>query len=243
MATVLVTRPLSRVQGLRDCLVALGHDVLCEPLFEVEPLTTPRPSCVPRAAVIALTSVTTLSVLDGTAKDSGRDLLDRPCYCVGERTAAQARASGFTRVRSAGGDGHDLARLVLAQEPAGTTVLHIGGQDVSDEPARTLRAAGVALVHWPVYRARAVTAFSPACQAALAAGEVGFVLLFSARTAQIFTGLVQRAALEPCCRALTAVGLSEAIAAALEPLPMARVVWAAQPDEDSLIACFLSLAH
>lgn len=240
MAVVLVTRPVLRAQKVTDRLRAAGHEAICEPLLDIVALITPRPFLVHRP-VLVLTSATTLSVLQAR-RDAVADLLGARCYCVGDETAAEAQAFGFQDVISARGDGESLANLVLEREGNGSPILHIGGLDVSPQPALALRGAGREVLHWPVYEARPVLRFSQPCRDKLAQNAIDAVLFFSVRTAQTFVNCIQAGSLEPCCAALFAVGSSEAVVRSLAPLPFGRVAFAPEPSAEALWTCFSSLS-
>ncbi|MDD3182892.1 MAG: uroporphyrinogen-III synthase [Alphaproteobacteria bacterium] len=240
MSCILVTRPKLNAVRLTDRLQKAGHEVIGEPLLDIVPNFTLSP-CFTQTPLIIFTSPTTFSVLERRRAEV-TDLLRARCYCVGDQTAAQARTFGFLEVINAKGDGQALADLILAKEelPPVHPILHIGGQDVSPQPAMALRDAGYEVVHWPVYEAQAVTHFSPLCREKLVRKEIDIALFTSVRTAQLFVKLIQDEALDPCCAGLTAVGLSHAVAKALEPLPLARIVIAPAPSEEGLWAVFSS---
>ena len=232
MVQVLVTRPTQYAQGLCVRLQALGHSSIVHPLLDIVPLETSRPP-LDEQPIVVITSQTTLLVLS-MRKREVEDLLPLPCYCVGEKTAARAEAFGFKKVRNVDGDGVALARLVMDQQPK-REILHIGGQHKSEEPDLSFEKAGWVVKNWPVYKAEPVTKLADGLVEKIRERGIDFALFYSVRTALTFIDLMRQHKLEPCCQSLIAVGLSEAVVRALEPLPFAKRLVADHPSEDGMI--------
>lgn len=172
----------------------------------------------------------------------GRDydfktLLALPCFCVGEHTAAAARQAGFGDVRISAGNGLDLAEAVRAALPPSRSVLHIAGADTASAGRDQLAAWGYAISSWQVYRAVPATVLSPRLSQALREEELGVALFFSPKTAALFASLAAQHQVAACCQSLTAIGLSEAVGAALRPLPWRRIAVAETPTEEAMISC------
>src|ERR1700733_14260460 len=99
MPSVLITRPASMCEALAATLEELGYEAICEPLISISPLQAPQPQAGAIDA-IAITSGNALLALK--ERQSGiAGLLDVPCFCVGARTAENARTFGFHNVQSA----------------------------------------------------------------------------------------------------------------------------------------------
>lgn len=125
-AQILITRPEPQASRLaRDLAMRLGQDVatLVAPLMAIEWLH-PEPAAGPFTALI-LTSETGARAA-GAMRGRGIDLPDH-AFCVGDRTADEARLQGFSAT-SAGGDARDLARLIEATPGTGA-LLHLHGRD------------------------------------------------------------------------------------------------------------------
>ena len=97
---------------------------------------------------------------------------------------------------------------------------------------------GFAVRREVLYQALPAVALSPATTAALLAGEVGAVLLYSPRTARALAKLLSAAGLAASCRGVSAVCLSDAVSsAAVETgLTWKALRVAARPDQDALLA-------
>lgn len=235
MATILLTRPEDDNERLGARLEALGYAVRKEPLLRILRLDPPLPLDLREVGAVLLTSRYALAAL-GERGAALTPFLELPCCVVGERSAAAARAFGFRDVRIGGGKGEDAARLLRDAVPAGTTVLHIAGEDVAGEGLRLLQEAGLTVRRWTVYRAEAATTLTPATQGMMMRQGIQAALFFSPRTARIFAGLVREQGLVAACGSCGAVALSPAVAEALEALPWRFVATASAPDEESLLA-------
>jgi uroporphyrinogen-III synthase len=235
MTAVLITRPVVAAVHLAEKLHKLGYAPLVEPLLTIVPSGEPRPAAKSLRAVI-ITSRNALAALVLRRKEIA-DLLTLPCYCVGPRTAEAARVFGFQHVKFSHGDGVDLARLVQKEAKAKALLLHVAGEETSLAMTGLLKEAGFRVSAWSVYKAQAAGALSLALQQKLVERKVDSVLFFSPRTASHFVRLIQQHELEACCADLSAIGLSPAVIAALEPLTWRHALAVTVPTEDAMVAC------
>lgn len=234
MTRVLITRPREDAEALAVRLVERGYAVLIEPMLDIDYLPGPA---------LDLTGVQGLLFTSANgvrACGPGVDL-SLPVYAVGAATAAAAREAGFGTVACAAGDVTALAGLVTERcTAAAGALLHIAASDRAGDLAGLLARAGFAVRRQVRYQARPATALSAVTAAALAAGEIGAVLLFSPRTARTLVTVIGAAGLLDACRQVTAVCLSEAVAEAVAgPVSWAEVRVAACPDQDSLLAALV----
>ena len=73
-------------------------------------------------------------------------------YCVGDSTAAAARAAGFKAI-SASGDASDLRNLVLRQRPD-EPLVYFRGRHISEDIVPALQASGLTVTSHIVYEQR-----------------------------------------------------------------------------------------
>ena len=230
---VLVTRPREDAAELAAALQARGHDVMLEPLLTIVP-RDPADWPPGHEAAQALLVTSANGIRAFARSDARRDL---PVYAVGAASTAAARELGFDNVTSAGGDVEDLAALAAARlDPAAGPLLHPAVGKLAGDLQGALAAEGFSVLRAVLYDARPSTALSAATAEAINQGVIDAVTFFSPRTAAAFVSLVEAARLEAGCRAIAAVCLSPAVAAALERLSWREVVVAAQPDQTSLLA-------
>jgi uroporphyrinogen-III synthase len=228
---LLVTRPLDDAQALADRLEAGGHEALVEPLLTIAPdLAAPLP--LDGARALLFTSANGVRAF--ALRSPRRDL---PVFAVGAATAAAARAVGFAAVEEAGGDVDALAGLVAARlAPGDAPLVHVAGKVVAGDLAGRLEQRGFAVRRATLYDAVPAPRLSVAARAAVEGATLDGVLLFSPRTAAILVSLLDDPALRAAAGRLTLFALSQAVADAAAPLPWRRVLVAARPDEEALLA-------
>jgi uroporphyrinogen-III synthase len=227
---VLVTRPEPAAAALAAALAARGHEAVAAPLLVIAPVEGGALDLSGCQAVL-LTSANAVAGL--LARGAPHDV---PLFAVGGATAAAATAAGFTAVESAHGDARDLACLVrLRLRPAVGALLHACGGDRAADFARLLGPAGFTVRRLAVYEARPATRLPVAAVDALERGAIDAVLFFSPRTAATFARLAGEVGLERACERVTAVCLSQAVAAAAGTVRWRAVVVARQPDTAAVL--------
>ncbi len=176
MKTVWVTRTLPGAEATAGRVRAAGFEPFVAPLLEVmfEP-----------GGPIDLTDITALAFTSANgarafaARSARRDL---PVFAVGRGTAGAARDAGFVDVTASDGDVLALAEAI----PRGGVVLHAGAAEPAADLVLALEKRGVAARGIVVYR----TVPARLSDAALAAAATAdFVLLQSAKAAQVFSNL------------------------------------------------------
>ena len=159
-----------------------------------------------------------------------------PICAVGDASAQAARDLGFNAVSSAGGDVETLAALVRdALDPDQGALLHIAGSRVAGDLSGLLEAAGFEVRRSVLYEAMAADALSPQTLEHLDAGTLDGVLLFSPRTATLFTRLMMEAGRTECCRAVVAYCLSQAVADKAKDVSWKALVVAPKPNQQALL--------
>lgn len=226
---VIVTRAEPGASDTAARLAALGHEVMLAPMLIVRPLDDP--AALGDAQGLLFTSSNGVRAFAATPAARALSV-----FCVGDATAAAAREAGFVSVRSADGDLRSLAQLVSRElDPARGALIHIAGADLAGDLAGLLRAHGFDVRVHTAYRAMSTDALPPNIAAALAASPpaVDAVMFHSARGASQFVALAKgRAGLER----ITALCLSEAVAAAARAISWRQVHVAATPRESELLA-------
>ncbi|GIK98623.1 MAG: hypothetical protein BroJett029_28320 [Alphaproteobacteria bacterium] len=229
----LITRPEEDAAPLAQALEDRGVEVTVEPLLAIRPVA---------GAAIDLDGVQTLIFTSSNGVRAFAALSERrdiDVLTVGDATAEAARAAGFARVESAGGDVGDLARLIRERaDPAKGALFHAAGSVVAGDLAGQLAEAGYDFRRAVLYEAKPAEALSPGVVEALADRGFDLVLFFSPRTAATFVELVDKAddrRAASGCAAATALCLSEAVARAAEALPWKQVLSAEHPDLPSML--------
>lgn len=226
---LLLTRPEREARRSAARLEAMGHGVLCAPIFEIRPTGLPAPHH-PHGAIL-ITSV------------NGADWLDKLpgwqeniVYAVGPRTAETVQARGTPKnMVIAEGDAASMIPLIKAQMPPGARLIHVTGVDHKAEPDASLRAAGFDVTTWTPYQACAAQKLPETIANALGENRLEAVLHYSRRSAQTLLDLIPEPLREKF-QNLHQLCLSEDVATPLRALPDIRIAVAPEPSEQALFA-------
>ena len=228
---MLLTRPRADSEALASILSARGFDCIVEPLLSVDDTAGPTPDLHGVQAFV----VTSANGARALAR-SVTGAFDLPLFAVGQASAQAAREVGFNRVFDADGDVKSLVRLIRDRLDAqGGALLHGAGAVVAGDLAGDLAAYGFEVRRTVLYRAEPAAALSPALCLDLAAGSIEAVLLYSPRTARTFVRLVRESGLQLSTTRLAALCLSDAVAAEVRELRLARVLVAESPTQSALL--------
>ncbi len=227
---IVITRPRDEAEGLATELTARGYDTLVEPMLRIVQL----PAAIPDlGAYRALIFTSANGVRSFAERSDDRSL---PAYAVGMRTADSLRKAGFTDVRGASGDAGLLAAFI--GETLGNTgpVLHVAAKEVARDLEPLLTPAGIAVDALALYEAVPAQELSKALVDALYACTIDSVLFFSVRTAATFGTLLNKHGLAEMITSLSALCLSDQVAAEAGKLPWRKVMAASEHSTQSLIA-------
>lgn len=229
---ILITRPREDAEPFARALTALGHEAVIEPLLEI--------TYVPGAPVdlIGVQAILLTSANGARAIAQRVQTRDLHVVAVGPATAAAARDVGFNDVSESSGEGVEaLAEFVRATlKPANGALLHPAGSVVAGDLAGALEAHGFNVRREVIYEAQAVDHLSGAAVAELSAGLIDAVTFFSPRTAALFVELAEEENLEASLERVTAICLSQAVAAALQRTRFATIKVAEKPSQDAMLA-------
>jgi uroporphyrinogen-III synthase len=227
---LLVTRPRDDAEAFAGILRTLGHEAVVAPIMEVHFVPGPLLSCEGVQAVLA-TSANGIRALAG--RTERRDLT---VYAVGPQTAEAARIEGFESVIDSHGDSAQLVEKVAHEaDPKKGMLLHAAGAETAGRVRQALTARGFTVETVVLYEALPVSQLPAVAQAALHDGSLDGVLLFSPRSAKIFSTLVAEANLTEQCARLVAFCISAATVEALTPLTFARLAVAGTPNQDAIL--------
>ncbi len=229
---ILLTRPLVASQRWAQRLDACGFDSLIAPLLTIVPTGAPRPSG--RFHLVMMTSAHAL-------RDESlplEDLKDLPCFCVGQATAEAARRRRFKNIHVGTSGGAALVSAITQSDTytPNMFLLHLAGTEIAFETEAAFDSHTIRTVPWVTYRAEASLDLPSEVVAALEQCKIAAVPVFSPRSARILVELIAQRGLTSSCRSILALGLSQAVGAVLEDMPWNRLVIAAQPSSESMLA-------
>ena len=228
---VVLTRQQDDSERSASLLRARGHEVLIASLLKVEPVTT---DLHPHWGGVVITSANAAAAV--AAHPMRTDLIKLPVFAVGKRSADAARHAGFGHVISAGGDVHDLVRLI-AEHRADTKapLLYLAGESRAGDLIGDLAVHGIAAELVVVYRA-VMAPFSPTLIAALKEKAVDAVLHFSRRSAEFYLEGAKKAGIVAQALQVRHLCLSGKVAEPLVDAGAGQIAVAKRPDEAAMIA-------
>ena len=231
---VLVTRPQESTGRFARDLEAAGHQALISPVIRIEGTGFVIPD--ERFDGIIATSAHAFEILqaEDTALSHLRAL---PLYAVGERTAAAARSKNFSNIACVRENSTSLASFILDQLPASSNLLYLAGENRKPALESELNGAGHQVIAVAVYRAAAMAELSSEAITSIRTGEIGAIVHFSQRSAQIFTRLVIQAGITGESRDILHICLSADVQAGLADLAPVKSAVAAIPGSSALIQC------
>lgn len=217
---LLLTRPPDEVDRSTAAAAAAGFAVCAAPLLHICPLDFRLPEATPDALLFT-------SPRAPARAAAHPQLRPIPAYCVGPRTAAAARELGFAVCWQGVSDGNAALREMAARGIR--EVLQLCGRNRIELQV----PAGLNLVHRAVYEAVTIDRLPQPAQAALAAGRIFAVTLFSPRTAAHFARLLAAAGMARAPLRLVVLSGNVQVAAGRG---WRAVAVAAQPTAASLFA-------
>ena len=227
---ILITRPGEDGAALAEVLKTSGIETVVEPLLAIKHINGPMID-VHNVQALLLTSANGVRAL--ARRTDRRDI---PVYAVGDSTATTARKEGFAQVHSAAGNVEALVGLVKELlNPTDGPLLHIAGSEVAGDLIGLLETAGFNCVREVLYEAIPERTLKSSTIAALKDRQIDAVALYSPRSAENFVGLIRKARLVRSCHKITAVCLSQAVAAKINEIQWLNVLIAAEPNQDALL--------
>ncbi|WP_417316586.1 uroporphyrinogen-III synthase [Emcibacter sp.] len=227
----LLTRPLEDSTKLAQMLNARGHTALIEPMMDIRFLPFDPPAELSTYQAVIFTSANGVRAFRHHFPD-----ITLPVYAVGPATAAEARAKGFTQIKSGSRDVDKLAELITNDPDMDKNrpLLHVAGTVVAGDLAKLLQKVGLRLDRWPLYEAESLNQLSDGTLQALDQGKIDAVVFFSPRTARIFLELVHKAGREETLKQIKALCLSDAIMDVIQSVAWKEVRVAPEPNQQSL---------
>ncbi|NDA45852.1 MAG: uroporphyrinogen-III synthase [Alphaproteobacteria bacterium] len=228
---VLVTRPHAEGQHTCQALALMGHEGLLAPLMEIECLVPVWPQGHFDALVV--TSAEALRCLD--AHSLPQALRHLPLYGVGARLGSLVQDKGLGEIVELAPRVSELITRLTARGVAGQRLLYLAGRYRKPDFERDLARAGAFVSAVELYAARDVGGLSVAASQALEQGQIGAVLHFSRRSAELFVTHVRAAGLEAHVAPIWHCAISPDAAEPLHAVT-SLIKIAERPDAASLLA-------
>jgi uroporphyrinogen-III synthase len=236
---VLVTRPPHPGERTAKRLAEMGH----EPIML--PLSAPAHDADAAFAALAnsdgpisVTSAEAIRVLTERPADLAPHL-SRPLYAVGDATADEARAAGFTDVTASTGDGADLAERIAQLDIARsdkTNLLYLAGFPRAETFETRAADLGLTVTTVDCYRMRRLEIPDQLLRELFSAHEPDAILFYSRRTAEDFFALKEISANLDALIGVRLLCLSQAIADAIPVTLQGQSAIPDSPDETALLS-------
>lgn len=234
---MLVTRPEPDAQATLARLDALGIAATAAPVMVRQTLDASLPPPDGFTAMVLTSANAIRSLADRGVLEQYRHL---PVFAVGDRTAREATEAGFERVSSAAGALQDLINAMTIARMRGP-IFYPTGKHQSADLAKALAPLGVMVATAKIYDMVAIDALPEKILAELG-GEIGAVLAYSRRSAEIFATLAASLPREKRSQ-LALLCLSETVAEPLLEARFSRISLADRPDEDAMMSLALAFAR
>ena len=202
--SLILTTRLER-DSLKDIayLKDKGFEAVSSPLLTIHALDAELPSAKDFDSIVLTSRHAARLITD-------KNLLALPCFAVGEATAQAASEAGFKSIIAGETNAADLTETIKKNPP--TRLLWLSGEDISYDIKAGLEADNIVCERYPLYKAELVDDFTPTALKALKAGDIGVVLIHSARTGEQFKKLIERYHLRSVQRNMAVVAISEEVA-------------------------------
>ena len=232
MAKILITRAEPSASHSEQVLQDLGHEVAKFPVLEIK--DTHQELSEKKIDGIILTSQNAIEVLkQRNWKPINRQV---PIFCVGEKTAAAAKALGFNHIFSANGNAESLCELILENGVCdGSNLLYPCTVKPSHDFGRSLQPAGILVEATAIYEIHPIEVDRSAFLAALKTTENGFILVYSARSGEALANLSDGYDIKSAISRITVIAISDKAAQSVKHLPWKQIFTADSPNQNAMI--------
>lgn len=216
MTYVLLTRPQEDCQELAKKLIV---PVISSPLLIVQ--QTLKQVKLPKGVTDLI--VTSARVFEMVANI--KSMTSIPVWCVGEATAAAAKAAGFETIFQVNRSAHEILERIVKECPKDSShFVHICGSVVYVDLADALTKLDYKADRIVIYEVDAAPSLTPEAEKIMRAGLIHQVPFFSLRTAEVFVEIARKSEWGNEIPKIMALAHSEAIARCLRQLHWKEVI-------------------
>ncbi len=232
MANILVTRaePAASRTGL--ALSKHGYTAVKCPIFEVHDTGEPVPERNYEGLIF-----TSRNAVD-TLHERGWDTtnLGLPVFCVGENTANAAASLGYQDIRTGSGNAKGLAKLIGSSAlPPSSRLLYPAARDRKFDFELALKPYDLSVETVEIYVVLRLSPSKKELEQAFEHTTGGVVLVYSARSGEYLSHLIEEYGLSALVSSLTCVTLSKEAAAPINAHHWREIFIAPTPDEPAMI--------
>lgn len=238
MKKILITRPADVAQKMADKLNEKGLPAVLDPMLI--PVRTENVVFLDRHAEDGFVFTSPRAVKYFCDLSAHIDF-SLPAYCVGPKTAQQAKACGFKTITTGPGNSKGLADVIINDCNDGARLMHPCGEHVEDEFYETLKEAGLILAPLTVYTMDMAPRMQEDALVSIRTDDILGVVFFSKRTAKSFVELAEQHKITDHIKNMTAICISEDVAGILDASKWNDIKVSASKTEDSLIESCIEL--
>ncbi|WP_032113009.1 uroporphyrinogen-III synthase [Candidatus Paracaedibacter symbiosus] len=189
MACILLTRPLDDAIEFEK---NLHVPVLKAPLLEIELIPQPQTPTASDYTGLIVTSARSLMIFSEI-----NSFLQKPIWCVGNKTALTAKKLGFETIYTAKNSAEELCQLIVNKtSPKAEKLLHICGESLHYDVVECLQKKGYHAEKIILYKTIPTPHFSQDVLTAFAANQIRIIPIFSRKTAEVLAKAIQLHKLE-----------------------------------------------
>lgn len=212
----ILTRPLEASLYLASFIKDVGHDILIDPMLEIEFIE--KNFDIKEINAFILTSRYAAHALLKT--HSANLLQNKIFFCIGIATGNILKNYGFNNVYCANGTSVDLLKIITKLSIKNNKFLYIRGRDISNDICKTLNKFGLFAKEEIVYKAKSAIKLSKETISAINDNDIDGIIFYSKRSAKIFMKLIKINQLSNKTSIICAYCLSEDIADILREFNM-----------------------
>jgi uroporphyrinogen-III synthase len=236
---VLLTRALDESKRTAAKLAQHGHEAVLSPVLEMVPTGAIwPPGIVDGVIATSARAFELLSAEPDWPLPEARRLL--PLLLVGERTHDAARERGFDGPALIAPDAKTLAAQLELRLATPCRLVYLAGRDRKLDLENSLARAGHTVELIEVYAAQPAETLAEEALIRARKGEIGAVLHYSRRSAEIFLSVARNAGLN--LSRINHVCISQDAAAPLLAAGIHEVLVAKSPEEQAMFAIINALA-
>jgi len=230
---VLVTRAEPAASGTRLRLEALGHEPVLLPIFELVDIGGELPDLDYEGVIFP--SANAVEVL--ARRNWHVSKPNMVAYCVGRRTAEAAQGLGFRQSVVASGGGAVLCKEIKACDlPKRTRLLYPTTPDRSFDMAVHLKQMGLTVDSVDVYQMQKNPLSGEAVPEAVNQCKNGAILIYSARSADYLSQLIDSGPELSDISSISLVGISNSATNIMLKYPWQNVYVSSNPNEEAMMS-------
>lgn len=217
MSFILLTRPLDDANELEK---NLSVPVLKAPLLTIELIPEQEKEDPQEYTGLIVTSARALMIFSQT-----NSFLKKPIWCVGHKTAITAKKIGFETIYTADNSAEDLYRQILEKTSISTEkFLHICGESLHFDIVASLLEAGYQAKKKIIYKTLPAENLSESVLEAFKDGKIKLIPLYSRKTAEILTILIEHHKLEDSLQTVSLLSCNSMILESLQKFKWQKVI-------------------